>query len=343
MGRAALYADAVPPGSVLGYIGSVLGYIPSPPTNGVSLGPLRLHVYGLLIAAGVAAAVWLAQRRWEARGGKPGTMTMLALWGVPGGLVGARLYSVVTSWQADTGGHWYRVFEIWDGGLGIWGGIAGGVGLGLYGAHRHHVNWRVALDCAVPALALAQAIGRWGNYFNQELYGGPTRLPWALKIDHPVHCSSVVNCSPYPAGITTFQPTFLYESIWDLACVGLLVWAERRLPIRRGYLLFLYAALYCVGRFFTERLRVDEAHRYLGLRLNDWVSIGVFVVAVVVLVTRGRARPGDPTAAPHPGAARPAGATDTTADQVLVGVIPVEPDRDDGGPSDGNEAPGRSP
>ncbi len=272
-------------------------FIPSPPTSGISVGPIRLHVYGLVIAIGVVAAVWLAQRRWEARGGAPGTMTRLALWGVPAGLVGARIYSVVTSWQADTGGHWYRIFAIWQGGLGIWGGIAAGVAFGLIGARRMHLDWRVTVDCAAPALALAQGIGRWGNYFNQELYGKPSGLPWALRIDHPVHCSSVTNCGPYPPGVSTFQPTFLYESIWDLACVGLVLLAERHLRIRKGYLIFVYAALYTVGRFFTEHLRVDEAHRYLGLRLNDWVSIGVFVVSIAILMVWGRLPPEAPDAA----------------------------------------------
>lgn len=264
-----------------------------PSASGISLGPVRLHVYGLLIAAGVGAAVWSAQRRWEARGGKPGTMVRLALWGVPAGLVGARLYSVVTSWQADTAGHWYRIFAIWQGGLGIWGGVVAGVAFGLLGARRMHLDWRAAIDCAAPALALAQGIGRWGNYFNQELHGSPSGLPWAVKIAHPVHCSSVTNCVPFPPGITTFQPTFLYESLWDLACVALILLAERHLRIRKGYLFFVYAALYTIGRFFTEHLRIDEAQHYFGFRINDWVSIVVFAAATVILVTRGRARPDD--------------------------------------------------
>jgi prolipoprotein diacylglyceryl transferase len=272
----------------------ILGYLPSPPSSGISVGPLRLHIYGLLIALGVAAAAWFAQRRWEQRGGQPGTMAKIAVWAVPAGLIGARVYSVITSWQADTAGHWYRAFEIWQGGLGIWGGVAVGVPVGLLAARHYGLDWRGCLDAATPALALAQAIGRWGNYFNQELYGSPSRLAWAVKISHPVHCSSVTACAPYPPGVTTFQPTFLYESLWDLACVGMVIWAERHLPIRRGYLIFLYAALYTVGRFFTEHLRVDEAHRYAGLRLNDWTSIVVFVVSVAILLTWGREPPGKP-------------------------------------------------
>lgn len=266
-------------------------YLPSPPANGLHIGPLDLHVYGLLIAIGIGVAAWLAERRWEARGGQPGTMGRLAVWSVPAGLIGARLYSVVTSWQADTGGQWYRAFEIWQGGLGIWGAVALGVPVGLLVARRYGLDWRAAIDCAAPALVLAQAIGRWGNYFNQELYGSPSHLPWAVQIANPVHCSSVTACVAYPPGVNTFQPTFLYESIWDLACVGLIIAIENRVAIRKGYLFFVYAALYTIGRFVTEHMRVDEAHRYLGLRLNDWTSILVFVAAVVILVLRGRAGP----------------------------------------------------
>jgi prolipoprotein diacylglyceryl transferase len=264
-----------------------LAYIPSPPANGISLGPLRLHVYGVMIALGVVAAVWLAQRRWEAIGGKPGTMATLAVWGVPGGLIGSRLYSLATSWKVDTQGHWYRAFEIWQGGLGIWGGVVGGIALGFVGARRHGLPLWPLLDCVAPAFALAQAIGRWGNYFNQELYGRPSGLPWAVKIDNPQ-----VPGHRYLPG-TTFQPTFLYECLWDLAVVGIVIWVERRFRIRRGYLLAAYAAAYTFGRFWTEYLRIDEAHHYFGLRLNDWTSIAVFVVASAVLVLKGRARPGD--------------------------------------------------
>ena len=264
-----------------------LAYIPSPPANGISVGPFRLHVYGVMIALGVLAAVWLAQRRWEAIGGKPGTMAALAVWGVPGGLIGSRLYSLATSWQVDTQGHWYRAFEIWRGGLGIWGGVVGGIALGAVGARRHGLPFPPLLDCVAPAFALAQAVGRWGNYFNQELYGRPSGLPWAVKIDNPQ-----VPGHAYPPG-TTFQPTFLYECLWDLAVVGIVIWVERRFRIRRGYLIAAYSAAYTFGRFWTEYLRIDEAHRYLGLRLNDWTSIIVFVAALAVLVLRGRAKEGD--------------------------------------------------
>lgn len=268
-------------------------YIPSPPRSTIPIGPLELHVYGFMIALGIAAAVWLAQRRWEAIGGRPGTMASLAVWGVPGGLIGARVYSDVTSWQANTQGDWVRAFEIWRGGLGIWGGVVGGIALGAVGARRAGLSLAPLVDCVAPAFALAQGIGRWGNYFNQELYGGPSKLPWAVKITNPEHCSSVTHCTPYPAGVDTFQPTFLYECIWDLFACWLIIRIEKRFSIKRGYLIWVYAAAYTFGRFFTEYLRVDEAHRYFGLRINDWVSILVFVVSSAVVVAFGRARPGE--------------------------------------------------
>lgn len=276
------------------------GYLPSPPTNGISVGPFRLHFYGVMIALGIGAAVWLAQRRWERIGGKPGTMAALAVWGVPGGLIGARVYSLATSWQADTGGHVLRAFEVWQGGLGIWGGVIGGIALGAVGVRRMKLPMGPLLDCVAPAFALAQAIGRWGNYFNQELYGWRSGLPWAVRIDHPASCSSVTHCVALPPG--TFQPTFLYESIWDLVVVGLVIWVERRFRIRRGYLIAAYAAFYTFGRFFTEYMRIDEAHRFFGLRLNDWTSVVVFVVSAAVLLAFGRARPGQQRAGePLPG------------------------------------------
>ena len=264
-----------------------VSYIPSPPANGISIGSFRLHVYGLMIALGVVAAVWLSQRRWSAIGGRPGTMAALAVWGVPGGLIGSRVYSLATSWQVDTNGHLLWAFEIWRGGLGIWGGVVGGILLGGYGAHRAGLRVAPLLDCVAPAFALAQAVGRWGNYFNQELYGWHSSLPWAVRIDHPVVPGH--NYAPN----TTFQPTFLYECIWDLIVCLLVIQLEKRFRIRRGYLITVYAALYTFGRFFTEWMRIDDAHRFLGLRLNDWTSILVFAAAVAVLLLKGRAGPGD--------------------------------------------------
>jgi prolipoprotein diacylglyceryl transferase len=260
----------------------LLAYIPSPPGSQISLGPLHLRAYGLLIALGVFAAVWLADRRWQARGGEAGTLSAIALWAVPAGLIGARLYHVATDYELYTHDP-LGAFKIWQGGLGIWGGVAGGVIVGLLVTRRKGLDMRTMLDVAAPALPLAQAIGRWGNYFNQELFGRPTKLPWGLQVD-PSHIPQGFALS------TKFHPTFLYESLWDLAVVGLVLLAEKRLRLRRGYLFCLYVALYTLGRFWTEYLRIDFAHKFGGLRLNDWVSVAVFTSATLLLVLRGRAR-----------------------------------------------------
>jgi len=256
--------------------------IPSPSRGVVYLGPLPLRAYALCILAGVFAAVALAGRRWVDRGGAEGTIADLAVWAVPAGLVGARLYHVVTDNQL------YRddplgAFKIWEGGLGIWGGVAAGVGVGLWFARRRHVNLGVLLDVVAPAIPLAQAIGRWGNWFNQELFGRPTSLPWGLRIDDPP--------SPYAPG-TTFHPTFLYESLWCLLVVALVLAVERRHRLRPGRLFAVYVAAYSFGRFWFEWLRIDPAHRFWGLRLNDWTSVVVFVAALAVVVT-GRRRPNE--------------------------------------------------
>ncbi len=280
----------------------MLSYIPSPSHadgsafNGFSIAGLHFNFYGLIIAIGVVVAVWLAQRRWRALGGFAGTITPIALWAVVFGLVGARLYSDVTSWQVNTQGDWVRAFEIWQGGLGIWGGVAGGVLGGWIQARRMHLPLPPLLDMVAPALPLAQAIGRWGNYFNQELFGLPSKLPWAVRITDQGQLASI-----YPARYRphmadgrylpgTFQPTFLYECIWDLLTFGALLLIERKLRLRRGYLFAAYATLYTFGRFWTEYLRIDPAHRYLGLRLNDWTSIAVFLAAATILVWKGRPR-----------------------------------------------------
>jgi prolipoprotein diacylglyceryl transferase len=181
-------------------------------------------------------------------------------------------------------GHWVDALKIWDGGLGIWGGILGGVVVGVLIARHRGISAPRLLDTVAPAIPLAQAIGRWGNWFNQELFGRPTRLPWGLRID----------LANRPAGyerFTTFHPTFLYESLWDLVVVGIVLVAERRLRLRPGRLFAVYVAAYTFGRFFTEWLRIDPSHRFFGLRLNDWTSAIVFAAAVACLVVRGRVDP----------------------------------------------------
>jgi prolipoprotein diacylglyceryl transferase len=257
----------------------VLAYIPSPSSGALHIGPLQLRAYGLCIALGVWAAVALCSRRYRARGGDAALVSLIAVWAVPAGILGARLYHVVTDYELyfSSGGHPLNALKIWDGGLGIWGGIVAGVAAGAWVAHRRHADVRLLFDCVAPALALAQAIGRWGNWWNQELFGKPTTLPWALEIS-PSHRPLQY------AGYATFHPTFLYESIWDLCVVGIVLAVGHHFKLRKGSLLAVYAAAYTFGRFFTEYERIDFAHKIGPLRLNDWTSLVVFTVAIAVLV-----------------------------------------------------------
>jgi prolipoprotein diacylglyceryl transferase len=253
---------------------------PSPPGSVLHIGPVPVRAYALCIILGIVAAVVVGDRRLRRRGVPSGTVADIATWAVPFGLVGARIYHVVTDpelYWGDNGQGTKAALEIWHGGLGIWGAIAGGA-IGAYiGCRRHGVRFSDFADALAPGLAVAQAIGRWGNYFNQELYGRHSDLPWAVKID-AAHSVS--------GRAASYQPTFLYESIWDIGVALLVVWADRRWKLTRGRAFALYAAAYTVGRFWIEALRVDEAHRFLGLRLNDWTSIVIFVAAASYLVLR---------------------------------------------------------
>jgi prolipoprotein diacylglyceryl transferase len=282
-------------------VGTLFAAIPAPPGNGIGLGPLELRAYGLMIAVGVVAAVVFAQRRWAARGGDPGDIAALAVWAVPAGLVGARIYHVVTDPQLFRG-RWLHVFAVWEGGLGIPGGIAAGVIVGAIVAYRRGLPIPALLDTVAPALALAQAIGRWGNWFNQELFGGPTTLPWGLRVDP----------SQRPEGyeqFATFHPTFLYESLWNLTLVGVLLVVERRLRLRPGRLFVVYVAGYAAGRLWVEGLRIDPANRIGGLRVNEWVSLLVLAACLAVLVIdwgrQRRAAGASPEAVDRPAPAEP--------------------------------------
>lgn len=253
-------------------------YVPAPPFSVLHLGPLPLRMYAMCIIAGVVVAVLVGDRRWVARGGRSGTVADVAAWAVPAGLVGARIYHVATDPELyfGAGRHPVQALYIWRGGLGIWGAVAGGALAAWALARRRGIVLAALLDACAPAVALAQGIGRWGNYFNQELFGSPTRLPWALRVTH----ASDGN----PPGL--YHPTFLYESLWDLSVAALVVWADRRFRLGRGRVFALYVAAYTAGRSWIEALRVDHANRFLGLRLNDYVSIVVFAAAVAVLVVR---------------------------------------------------------
>lgn len=252
-----------------------ISFIPAPPGNGIHIGSFEVRAYGLMIALGVIAAVVLAQRRWQSRGGDPDDISSIALWAVPAGILGARIYHVITDPELFRG-RWPHAFAIWEGGLGIPGGIAGGVLAGAYVAHRRGLPVAGLLDVVAPAIPLAQAIGRVGNWFNQELFGRPTTLPWALHVD-PGH---------RPAGFgqfSTFQPTFLYESLWNIALVAALVWVERRTSLRHGRLFVLYVGGHAAGRLWVEALRIDHANRIAGLRVNEWMSLLALLGAAAVL------------------------------------------------------------
>ena len=259
--------------------------IPSPSSGTLSVGPLRLTAYGLMIALGVVAATSLAARRLvRANIGSRDDMNSIAIWGVIGGVVGARLYHVITDWElfrGDLG----RIPLIWKGGLGIPGGLLGGTLCGLYAARRRGVALSGLLTAAAPALPLAQSIGRWGNWWNQELFGRATTLPWALRI------SNENLPTGYAAG-TTFHPTFLYESLWTLALCLVLLQIDRRSKLKPGSLFAVYLAGYFGGRFWIEGMRIDPAHQLLGLRLNQWVAAAVVVASITFLaVDHRRTRP----------------------------------------------------
>ncbi len=257
--------------------------IPSPSQGVWHLGPVPVRAYALAIILGVIAAVWLGERRWVARGGTQGQIGDIALWAVPAGLVGARAYHVATDRDLyfGAGKHPVQALEIWHGGLGIWGAIAGGLLGAWFYCRRNDILIRPLADALAPGLLLAQAIGRFGNYFNQELYGKPTTLPWGLEID-PAHWPSG---DTFAAG-TVFHPTFLYEALWNLVGLALLLYLDRRFKLGFGRVFALYVMIYTSGRGWIETFRIDtiELNDVLGLRWGVWMSIGLFVLASAYLV-----------------------------------------------------------
>jgi prolipoprotein diacylglyceryl transferase len=277
--------------------GPVLASIPSPSSGSIDIGPLSIHAYGLMIAIGVVAAVWLLGRRLEASGvGTRDDASAVSVWGVVAGIIGARLYHVATDWSAfsdDLG----RIVMIWKGGLGVPGGLLAGITVGLWAGKRRGIAPSVLADCAAPAIPLAQAIGRVGNWFNQELFGKATDLPWALEISD----------SKIPAGFapgTTFHPTFLYEALWNVALCLVLLAIDRRWTVRPPRLMAMYLLGYGAGRFWVEGLRIDPADHVAGLRWNQWVALVVAVAAAVYLLWTWRRD--EPVLADEPAEAEPA-------------------------------------
>lgn len=263
---------------------TIAAALPSPPQGEWYLGPIPIRAYAIAIGVGIVLGWWITDRRYRSKGGPADISVDVTMWMVVFGIVGARIYHVVSSPAAYFGeqGNPWAVVEIWNGGLGIWGAVPAGA-LGAWIALRRR-GLRLApfADALAPGLLVGQAVGRLGNYFNQELYGAPTTLPWGLQID----------ASHRVAGYTDpellFHPTFLYEGLWNLAMAALLIWAARRFHLRHGRVMWLYVMLYTLGRGWIEYLRIDDAERILGLRLNIWTSLLVFGLALYFFVILGR-------------------------------------------------------
>jgi phosphatidylglycerol---prolipoprotein diacylglyceryl transferase len=255
---------------------TTLASIPSPHSGVVDLGPLHIHMYGLMLLLAIAACIALTGWRWTRLGGDWDLVIRVAVWGVAFGIVGARAYHDITSWN-EVPHHWWGFLAVWQGGLGIWGGVLFGVLAGAFVIRRAGQSVSLMMDAVAPGLLVAQGIGRWGNWFNQELFGKPTKLPWGLKID-------LQHRPPQYAASTTFHPTFLYEFVYDLGLAAVLIWIGSRFRIKAPGLFALYVSVYCVGRMLEEQLRVDPSKHFLGERLNFWVALVVFVCSTAFFV-----------------------------------------------------------
>lgn len=274
----------------------MLAYIPSPPRGVWHLGPFPLRAYAVCIIVGIIVAIWWGERRWRERGGQPGAVLDVAMFAVPFGLVGGRLYHVATDWQKYFGadGHPMNAFRVWEGGLGIWGAVfLGGIGAWI-GCRAYRIPLPALGDAIAPPILLAQAIGRLGNYFNQELYGRTTEVPWGLKIflrfDSATGQPDMMNGISNGEVEKIVQPTFLYELVWNVLGVLLLVWADRRFRIGHGRLFALYVMIYTFGRFWVELLRDDDATHIFGIRINSYTSVIVFLCALAYFLFANRGR-----------------------------------------------------
>ena len=270
-----------------------LAYLPSPTQSVWHLGPLPIRAYALCIVAGILVALLIADRRWRIRGGDEGALWDVAGWAIVFGIIGGRLYHVISDPELyfKPGEHPLDALKIWDGGLGIWGAIAlGGVGAWI-GCRRKQIRLPAFADTVIPGVVAAQGLGRWGNWFNNELYGGPTSLPWRLQI-HQIDITTghaALNAAGQPLVLGYFQPTFLYESMWDISLALVLLWVDRRWRLGSGQLFAIYVMGYTAGRGWIEALRHDHANHILGLRLNDWTSILVFLAGAALFLRRRNA------------------------------------------------------
>jgi prolipoprotein diacylglyceryl transferase len=295
-------------------VSQVLAYIPSPHSSTIDLGPLTIHMYGLMLLLAIAACVALTGWRWVRWGGDWDLVFRVAVWGVAFGIIGARAYHDLTSWNEVPHNHWWGPFAVWQGGLGVWGGILLGCLVGAWIVRRSGQSVRLFMDAVAPGLLLAQGIGRWGNWFNQELYGKPTKLAWGLKIDEQHQPQGALYGKYFRGPGGTYHPTFLYEFVYDVVGVGILLAVDRYFRIKRPALFALYVSYYTIGRFFEELLRIDPAHKWGPLRLNAWVSAAVFVVSTAFFVwwqffrrETGRERPRARPVARGPAMAVPKG------------------------------------
>lgn len=257
--------------------------IPSPPQGVWYLGPVPLRAYGIIIACAMVVAVLLTKKRYEERGGNPELVYDVALWAIPFGIVGARLYHVITSPHKYFGpnGQWLEIFRIWEGGIAIMGAVIGGMIGSAIALHRAGQRMGPFADAVAPTLLIAQAMGRFGNWFNQELFGKSTTLPWGLEIDD----------RHLPAGYasgTLFHPTFLYEVIWNLSMAFIIIALDKRVKFKGGQLIFLYMSLYAIGRFWIENLRIDPAKIFLGMRLNAWSALAIIIIGIVGFLIAGK-------------------------------------------------------
>lgn len=298
------------------HVAALPGYIPSPPSNGFHIvGALQLHYYALGYIIGIIFAVLITRRRWAALGGNPDVVLDIALWVVPAGIIGGRIYFDITTPQDIYPHTWYGVFAVWSGGLGVWGGVALATLVGAWRLRRMGITVGPFANAIAPALLVAQGIGRIGNYFNKELFGKPTTLPWALEV--PSHYR--------PTGygqFATFHPTFLYELIWDLALAVLLIWLGRRFMIKPWGLFALYVAGYSAFRIFEESVRIDSSEYFLGLRLNFFVAVFGTVAGLIWFVLAQR-RPEKPVVIrpPAPEDEPPAGAAHEDAEKDEAGGV----------------------